>query len=422
MTSKGRVTIREVAERAGVSMATVSRVLSGNHPVPASTRARVLRAARDLDYVANAHARALVGGGRKMVAVVLRQVTSPFYAQVAEGVEAEAAARGWLCLVGTTGGDPGRELEFVQLMREEGARLVILVGGVVEDDAYRERVAHYAQALASAGARLVLCGRPAPDPDIPALVVEFDNEAGARAITGHLLSAGHRRIVFLGGLPGNTALDARVAGYRAALAEHGLGPEAAHVVDCGLGRAAGHRAMTELLKAGGDPGPGDTATPDTATPDTATPDTATPDTATPDTATPDTATPDTATPGTATRDADNPGTATPDAAPARFTAVFAGDDMVAAGALRAIADAGLRVPQDISVVGYNDIPLAEDFNPPLTTVRTPAEELGRAAVRIALRDPEHAAGAHHLLGTHIVVRDSVQPPPPGIEDGGSTPV
>lgn len=372
MTSKGRVTIREVAERAGVSMATVSRVLSGNHPVPASTRARVLRAARDLDYVANAHARALVGGGRKMVAVVLRQVTSPFYAQVAEGVEAEAAARGWLCLVGTTGGDPGRELEFVQLMREEGARLVILVGGVVEDDAYRERVAHYAQALASAGARLVLCGRPAPDPDIPALVVEFDNEAGARAITGHLLSAGHRRIVFLGGLPGNTALDARVAGYRAALAEHGLGPEAAHVVDCGLGRAAGHRAMTELLKAGGDPGPGDTATADTA--------------------------------------------------PARFTAVFAGDDMVAAGALRAIADAGLRVPQDISVVGYNDIPLAEDFNPPLTTVRTPAEELGRAAVRIALRDPEHAAGAHHLLGTHIVVRDSVQPPPPGIEDGGSTPV
>lgn len=378
MTSKGRVTIREVAERAGVSMATVSRVLSGNHPVPASTRARVLRAARDLDYVANAHARALVGGGRKMVAVVLRQVTSPFYAQVAEGVEAEAAARGWLCLVGTTGGDPARELEFVQLMREEGAGLVILVGGVVEDDAYRERVAHYAQALASSGARLVLCGRPAPDPDIPALVVEFDNEAGARAITGHLLSAGHRRIVFLGGLPGNTALDARVAGYRAALAEHGLGPEAAHVVDCGLGRAAGHRAMTELLKEGGDLGPGDTATPDADTLDTAT-----------------------------------PGTATPDAGPARFTAVFAGDDMVAAGALRAIADAGLRVPQDISVVGYNDIPLAEDFNPPLTTVRTPAEELGRAAVRIALRDPEHAAGAHHLLGTHIVVRDSVQPPPPG---------
>lgn len=211
MVSKGRVTIREVAERAGVSTATASRALSGNHPVPAATRARVLRAARDLDYVANAHARALVGGGRKMAAVVVRQVTSPFYAQVAEGVEAEAADRGWLCVVGATGGDAQREMEFVQLMREEGARLVILVGGVVEDDAYRERVAHYAHALDSSGARLVLCGRPAPDPEIPALVVEFDNEAGARAVTAHLLSAGHRGIVFLGGLPGNTALDARVA-------------------------------------------------------------------------------------------------------------------------------------------------------------------------------------------------------------------
>ncbi len=254
MTSKGRLTIREVAERAGVSMATVSRVLSGNHPVPASTRARVLRAARDLDDVANAHARALVGGGRKMVAVVLRQVTSPFYAQVAEGVEAEAAARGWLCLVGTTGGDPGRELEFVQLMREEGAVGIWSAGSSrTTPTASASRTTPRPSPRPARGSSCA--GGPRRDPDIPALVVEFDNEAGARAITGHLLSAGHRRIVFLGGLPGNTALDARVAGYRAALAEYGLGPEAAHVVDCGLGRAAGHRAMTELLKAGAGSGP-----------------------------------------------------------------------------------------------------------------------------------------------------------------------
>ncbi|MDW6064686.1 LacI family DNA-binding transcriptional regulator [Streptomyces sp. FXJ1.4098] len=345
-TGRGRITIRDVAGRAGVSAATVSRVLSGKYPVPPATRTRVLRAARALDYVANPHARALVGGGRKMVAVVVRQVTNPFYAQVAEGVEAEATAHGLLCLVGSTGGDPQREMEFVQLMREEGASVVILAGGVVEDDAYRERVAHYAHALDAAGSRLVLCGRPSPDPGLPALVVVFDNEAGAKAITSHLISTGHRRIVFLGGLPGNTALDARVLGYRAALAAHGLPAESAHIVDCGLGRAAGHRAMTELLET--------------------------------------------------TRE---------------FTAVFAGDDMVAAGALRAISDAGLRVPGDISLVGYNDIPLAQDFNPPLTTVHTPAEELGRAAVRLALRDPEETAETRHVLGTHIVVRDSVSPPP-----------
>ncbi|MFF3501058.1 LacI family DNA-binding transcriptional regulator [Streptomyces sp. NPDC003247] len=363
----GRVTIRTVAERAGVSPATVSRVLTGKYPVPPATRAKVMRAARALDYVANPHARALVGGGRAMVAVVLRQVTSPFYAQVAEGIEAEAAENGWLCLVGTTGGDPQRELDFVQLMREEGARVVVLVGGVVEDDAYRARITQYAHALDAVGSRLVLCGRPSPDPNLPALVIVFDNEAGARAITSHLLSAGHRRIVFLGGLPGNTALDARVAGYRTALARHGLPPEAAHVVDCGLGRDAGQRAMTELLEGGHD-----------------------------------------------------------------FTAVFAGDDMVAAGALRALTDAGLRVPEDVSLVGYNDTPLAEDLSTPLTTVHTPAAELGRAAVRLALRDPHETPGTYHVLGTHIVVRESVGPPraapgpagdpPEPIPDSTSVPV
>ncbi|MEV6512348.1 LacI family DNA-binding transcriptional regulator [Streptomyces sp. NPDC051642] len=341
----GRVTIREVAEQAGVSVATVSRVMTGNYPVPAATRAKVLRAARALDYVANPHARALVGSGRKTVAVVLRQLTSPFYAHVAEGIEAEAAANGWLCLVGATGGDPQHELDFVQLMREEGAGVVILVGGVVEDDAYRERIAHYAHALDAAGARLVLCGRPSPDPSLPALVVTFDNEAGARAVTGHLLSAGHRRIAFLGGLPGNTTMDARVRGYRAALRDHGVPPEADHVVDCGLGRAAGHRAMRNLLAEGRD-----------------------------------------------------------------ITAVFAGDDLVAAGVLRAVSETGLRVPDDVSVVGYNDIPLAEDFNPPLTTVRTPAEELGRAAMRHALRDPADTSDSAVVLGTHIIVRDSVASP------------
>ncbi|MFI6609956.1 LacI family DNA-binding transcriptional regulator [Streptomyces sp. NPDC050507] len=346
MAAKGRVTIREVAEQAGVSPATVSRVLSGNYPVPPATRTRVLRAAQSLDYVANAHARALVGGGRSMVAVVLRQLTSPFYAQVAEGVEAEASDHGRLCLVASTGGDPRRETEIVQLMREEGAGLVILVGGIVEDDAYRERAARYAHALKAAGSRLVLCGRPSPDPELPVVVVEFDNEAGAHALTSHLVSAGHRSIVFLGGLPGNSALDARVAGYRAALAAHGINTGSEDVIDCGLGRSAGYQAMAQLL----------------------------------------------------TRRSD-------------FTAVFAGDDMVAAGALRAVADAGLRVPDDISVVGYNDIPLAQDFNPPLTTVRTPAEELGRAAVRLALRDPDAlSSSVRHVLGTHIVVRDSVGAP------------
>lgn len=219
-----RVTIRDVAARAGVSVATVSRVLAGNYATSAGARTKVLRAVKDLDYVINPHARALAGAGRKTVAVLISQVTSPFYAKVAQGVEEESAKRDRLCLVCTTGGDPARELAVVQMMREQAAEAVVLVGGVAEDDEYRARMSRYAQSLAAAGSRLVLCGRPAPSPDVPAIVVEYDNEAGAHAITSYLLGAGHRDIVLLGFEPGHTTGEARVSGYRRALAEHGLPP------------------------------------------------------------------------------------------------------------------------------------------------------------------------------------------------------
>ncbi|NDZ98297.1 LacI family transcriptional regulator, partial [Streptomyces sp. SID10116] len=160
-----RVTIREVAARAGVSVATVSRVLAGNYPTSTASRAKVLRAVKDLDYVANAHARALAGAGRKTIAVLMFDVVGAFYAQVAQGVEMEAAQRGRLTLVASTGSDPARELALVQMMREQAAEAVMLVGGVVQDDEYRQRMARYAEALAAAGSRLVLCGRPAPTPD-----------------------------------------------------------------------------------------------------------------------------------------------------------------------------------------------------------------------------------------------------------------
>ncbi|MFE4641736.1 LacI family DNA-binding transcriptional regulator [Streptomyces sp. NPDC056730] len=341
-----RVTIQEVAQRAQVSAATVSRVLSGSHPTSAGARARVLRAVKDLDYVVNAHARALAGTGRKTVAVLIRDVTSPFFSQVAQGVEYEATTRGRLCMVCTTGGDNAREHEMVQMLREQRAETVVLVGGVVENDEYRERMTRYAQALAAVGSRLVLCGRPAPPPDVPALVVEYDNEAGAYGITSHLLTAGHRRIVFLGQLPGNSTSEDRISGYRRALLDFGLPPEAARVVGTGFNKRQGYASMNTLLESG----------------------------------------------------------------ELDFTAVFAGDDEVAAGAMKALRKHGLTVPDDISLIGYNDDPVADDLTPGLTTVHIPAEEMGRTALRLALRDDPGSGQERQLLGTHIVVRDSVGRP------------
>ncbi|WP_433891420.1 LacI family DNA-binding transcriptional regulator [Streptomyces sp. CA-111067] len=344
-----RTTIRDVADRAGVSVATVSRVLAGNYPTSAAARAKVLRAVKDLDYVIDGRARALAGTGPKTVAVVVMSVDSPFYGAVAQGVEQEAAAQGRLCMVCTYGGDVARELALIQMMREQRAEIVILVGGAVEDESYRARLAEYAHGLAAAGSRLVLCGRPAPSPDMPVLVVEYDNEAGAYAIVSHLLSAGHRRIQYLGMIPGHSTVEPRVRGYRRALADHGLGPEQVRIAGAGLGRPNGYAAMRELLAGCG---------------------------------------------------------GRPD-----FTAVFAGDDESAAGAMAALREYGLRTPEDVSVVGYNNDDIAQDLSAPLTTVNIPSYELGRSAVRLALAEGGAARGSgqvRHVLGTHIVLRESVR--------------
>ncbi|GAA2111283.1 LacI family DNA-binding transcriptional regulator [Streptomyces synnematoformans] len=336
-------TIRDVARRASVSVATVSRILSGTYPNAPATRSKVMRAVRELDYVANAHARGLAGVRPKSVAIVVNTVTSPHYAHVAQGVHEEAARTGRLCTVGTTGGDPERELAAIQLLREEHAEAVILVGNINPDEAYHARMVGYARALAVAGSQLVLCGRPPLGPDVPAIVVEYDNHGGAFAATSHLLSAGHKRILFLGRQAGYTTPESRIAGYRAALAAHGVPHDPALEVDSTMERREGYRMMRERLDAG----------------------------------------------------------------PRDFTAVFTSNDQLAAGARAALRERGLSVPEDVSMVGFDDLPPSADID--LTTVHVPHEELGRTAVRLALKSETPGSAEHVLLGTHIVVRNSVRP-------------
>jgi LacI family transcriptional regulator len=342
-----KATVSDVAERAGVSPATVSRVMSGNHPVSAAARAKVLRAIRELDYVVNAHARALSGSHSKTVAIILNDVSAPFFNTIARGIERQATLEQRLCLICTTDGDPLRELAVVSMLREQRTDAVFLIGGVTDTPEYRARMEQLAHALDAAGSRLVLCGRPSPGPGLPVTVVEYDNEGGAFAAAGHLLSAGHRRILFLGGDEGNTAVNARLAGLRRALAAYGLELPPDLVAPGPLHRRFGYEGTRRLLAEG-----------------------------------------------------------------AAFTAVFACDDLVAAGAVAALREGGRAVPGDVSVIGYDDLSPAQDVYPALTTVHIPHDELGRTAVRLALRreDPEPPS-QHVVLGTHIVVRQSVGPAP-----------
>ncbi|MDP9793013.1 LacI family transcriptional regulator [Catenuloplanes nepalensis] len=346
-------TIRDVAVRAGVSAATVSRVLADNYPVAPKTRQRVLRAVQELNFVVNTHARALAGVRTETVAFVLHDVRGPSFTEAAYGVEREANRRGRLCLICSTEGDQERELAFVKLMREQRASAVILIGGVRDDEQYRARYTEIAHSLHAAGSRLVLCGRPPLGPDVPATVVEYDNEGGAYAITTHLLANGHRRILYLGGALTHTTSQARLAGYHRALDDFGVEPDPSLIEHGEFTRNSGYeRTRARLAKSGARP----------------------------------------------------------------FTAIFAETDMVAAGALTALDEGGVAVPGEISLVGYDDIELAGDLRPRLTTVHVPYEEMGRTAVRLALDLKEgrsRAADQHVVLGTHVVVRQSVGRRRPG---------
>ena len=243
----GQATIREVAARAGVSMATVSRVMTGSHPVSPARREQVLRAIDDLDYVVNTHARSLSGAATETVAIVLEDITGPSFAAMAHGVEQEVAARGRLSLVCATHGDPEQELRMVDLMRRQHAKAVILVGGADDLDEYRSRMARFARSLDAAGSRLVLCGRPPLDAEVPATVVEYDNENGAFAAVSHLLAAGHRRILVLPGAERFTTAEGRLAGYRRALDAHGTAFDPKLVLHTEYTRGAGEQAARELL-------------------------------------------------------------------------------------------------------------------------------------------------------------------------------
>ncbi|MDX3798653.1 LacI family DNA-binding transcriptional regulator [Streptomyces sp. AK04-3B] len=353
----GRVTIRDVAHRAGVSVASVSRVLSGNYPVSNDIRSRVMQVVGDLDYVTNAHARSLAGGGTPTVAILMNNITGAAFAHVAKGVEGTAALRGWLSLVGTTGDDPERELALVNLMRQQGVAAVILLGGAYDYDAYQLRMARFARSLDAAGSHLVLVGRPPLERDAPATTVDYDNESGAYAMASHLLSAGHRRVLVLPGPAGLTTAQDRLKGAQRAFEAYGAPFDPRLVRHGPYDDEHGYAAVEAALRENRD-----------------------------------------------------------------FTAVLAGTDIVAAGAMQAVRAAGLRVPDDVSITGYDDIPLASRLTPRLTTVHVPYEEMGRVALR-AVADRREGAGAsarrkggdveHLVLGAHVVVRDSVRPPKRG---------
>ncbi len=226
------VTLADVAARARVSPATVSRVLNGNYPVAATTRERVLRAVDDLDYVLNGPASSLAAATSDLVGILVNDIADPFFGIMAGAAQTQIGGPGdgsgraggeKLAVICNTGGSPERELTYLTLLQRQRAAAVVLTGGAVEDPAHQAAMSAKLTKLADAGTRIVFCGRP-PLPEGDALVaaLAFDNRGGGRRLAEHLISLGHRRIGYVAGPPERTTTRHRLEGHREALRAAGL--------------------------------------------------------------------------------------------------------------------------------------------------------------------------------------------------------
>ncbi len=340
-TATPTVTLSDVAARAGVSLATASRVINNSaKPVAPELRTRVLSAVEDLHYVPNVHAQNLARAQRTAVGVIVHDVSDPYFAEITRGLQRVAAAHGRLLLICNSYRDPERELEYVALLRAQQCQALVLAGSGYHDPQFAERLDEHLRALEAIGVRVSAIGRH----DLRGATVRPENEAGAFALGERLFATGHTRAGVVAGPRILTTITDRLAGLRRAAELCGRELPDEQVVYADFSRDGGEAATHTLLDAA-------------------------------------------------------PGT----------TAVVALNDAMAVGVLAAARARGLRVPEELSVLGFDDMPIARDVTPALTTVRLPLVEMGERAMTLVLSE-DADSGHDETVPATVVWRDSCAPP------------
>jgi len=335
------VKLSDVAERAGVHPATVSRALSDStsHMVNATTRERVVAAAQELGYRPNPIARSLKTNRSFTVAVLVPDITNPLFPPMVRGIEDALGPAGFTALVANTENDEERARTAFESMRARQ------VDGCIAATATRDEGV---LAEAAAELSLVLINRRMASHAVPAVVA--DDRSGIRQAVEHLAALGHERIAHVAGPQWASTGAIRHAAFLETLAAVGLEADETLIrVGDAFSEEQGARALQDLLDSGAD-----------------------------------------------------------------FSALVAGNDLMALGCYDALADRDLRCPDDISIVGFNDMPFADKFNPPLTTVRIPHYEMGLRAAELLLErlaDDGAAASDDVVLPVQLVQRASTAPAP-----------
>jgi len=329
-----RATIADVAQRARVSIATVSRVINRTGPVAEETAAHVQAAIADLNYVPHAAARGLASRRTNTLGLLVSGISSPFLVPLLRGIEIGAREAGFSLLVHSTQNGVSHTRRTHRPLGEHNSDGLLVYVSTLDEAELR-----YFYELRFP---MVLLYQTPPDSlQIPH--VNFENKTGARRLVEHLIEVhGYRRIAFLKGPENEEDSHWRERGYLEALAAHAIPFDPALIGVGGFDEAVAQRSVEKWLKEG-----------------------------------------------------------------LPMDAIFAGDDDAAVGVIQALQQAGKNVPQDVAVVGFDDVHLAHYLMPPLTTVRTPVEQSGREAVRqlVQLIHTGHAE-QHIMLPTELVIRRS----------------
>lgn len=327
------VTIKQVAERAGVSIATVSRAFADADAVSKALRDRVYKVARALNYRPSRVARNLRVGTSQAVGVVIPDLQNPFFTGLVRGIEGVLQAAGYTLLLANSDESPARERDVLATFRAEGVAGIIFVPINSGKSTYQQLLAPPVHVVAVD--RLPAASRVD--------LVTVANAEGTRTAVAHLLAIGHRAIALLGGPSQHSTAVEREEGYRGALREADVAVRADLIYRGDFREAGGYLGIKTLLGVRRPP-----------------------------------------------------------------TAVFVANNLMTLGALRALHEMRRRIPTDVALVGFDDMPWATSLNPPLTAVAQPALEIGEAAAQLFLdrvARPDRPV-RHVILETTLIVRAS----------------
>lgn len=324
-------TIADVAQRAEVSIATVSRVINASTPVNPETADRVRDAIKELNYIPSPAARTLANRRTNTIGLLLPEISGAFFPPMLRGIEAGVRAAGYGLLIHTTSDIHRRGGHALGEHNTDG--LLIFPESVDETELRR---------LHNLNFPVVLLHQSAPA-ELKFPTVTIENKSGAETLVSHLIEKhGRRRIAYLRGPAGHEDSIWRERGYRLALQSHGIPFDEGLIGSGDFDEEISRETIQSWLLDG-----------------------------------------------------------------LSFDAIFAGDDDSAIGAISALKQAGKRIPEDVSVVGFDDVPFARFLSPPLTTIRAPIEQVGREAVGLLVKCiRQKQCEPMMLLPTELVLRQS----------------